>query len=363
MPRPRRFPWFFFLAMAATLGAAFYALYHVLIPFLLGCAIAYIANPMVSYFEVRGLRREVTVIGLYTAIIVAAVMLAGTGFDIAMAELAELQADLPYYVEKLKGLRQALHARISQPLPVLGRTVQWDVHWDAKLSAASLLERVQDLPSYLLGVVPILSLLLLVPFISFFLMVDGPRSIGRMIQSCPSRYVEQVLHLISEIDTSLGNYLRGLIVIAAAITVTSFIGLLALGVDQALAIALLSGLSSFVPYLGAIVGALVGGLMAAFQFGTAAAGLKVVALFIGIRLADEFLLQPYIARHSVHLHPLVFLFTFMVGGEMFGFIGLLFAVPAACVIKALTGVLWAWYSSEARLQVPDSFDASVVPYT
>lgn len=94
------------------------------------------------------------------------------------------------------------------------------------------------------------------------------------------------------------------------------------------------------------MGALVGGTVAAIQFSSLTAGFKVVLLFTAIRLADESFLQPSIARYSVRLHPLIFLFSLMAGGELFGFVGLLFAVPAACVIKSLLQVSWDWYLSE-----------------
>ena len=135
-----------------------------------------------------------------------------------------------------------------------------------------------------------------------------------------------------------------------------------MGIDNAIVIALLSGVSSFVPYLGAIVGALVGGGMAFYQFGTLSAAMKVIALFAGIRLADEILLQPVIARHSVHLHPMVFLLALVLGGEMFGFMGLVFAIPAACILKTLISVTWSWYSSERGLTLGTASGGGV-PYT
>ena len=102
--------------------------------------------------------------------------------------------------------------------------------------------------------------------------------------------------------------------------------------------------------------------MAFYQFGSFAAGMQVVALFVGIRVADEIFLQPVIAKHSVHLHPMVFLLALILGGEVFGFVGLLFAIPAACVIKALVQVSWAWYSSERGLSLGVAEGAGV-PYT
>ena len=98
-----------------------------------------------------------------------------------------------------------------------------------------------------------------------------------------------------------------------------------------------------------------------YQFGTLWAGAKVALLFIGIRVADEAFLQPVIARHSVHLHPMVFLLALVLGGEIFGFLGLVFAIPAACIIKALIKVGWSWYASESGLAAPYSSECEAVP--
>src|SRR5439155_22901166 len=130
-----------------------------------------------------------------------------------------------------------------------------------------------------------------VPFITFFLLIDAKHSINGMIQACPSRYVEQILYLISEIDSSLGNYLRGILIEAVAVTVAAFIGLLALDINHSFAIAILTGLSSFVPYLDAAIGATVGRVAALIQFGTMASVLKVLILFAGIRFTDDWLVQ------------------------------------------------------------------------
>ena len=179
----------------------------------------------------------------------------------------------------------------------------------------------------------------------------------------PSRYVEQAIHLTGEIDTALGNYLRGIIIVAFAIGLASFLGLFALGVDNAFAIAVLSGVTSFVPYLGVVLGLLVGGGMAWYQFGTVAAFLKVCALFLGIRFADELFLQPVIASTALHLHPMVNLLALIVGGEVFGFLGLVFAIPAACILKALIQVAWSWYASESGFELPAGTSCEAVPYT
>ena len=359
MPKERSFPFLPVLIAAALVLYAVGRVTNVLIPFVLGFALAYIVDPVIVLFEARGIRRGVAVAALFLAAAGLVALLASTLVQMASSELSLLHAQAPEYLAQGKHFYAVLQKRIASRLPLPPGLAR---NWDATVFSP-LMEQAANLPGYLLGLFPLLSLLFLVPFVSFFLLLDGHRFIAGAIQACPSRYVEQALHLISQIDASLGNYLRGLITIALAITVASFIGLWAMGLNQALAIAVLSGVSSFVPYLGAIMGAVVGGAAAVLQFKTAKAGLEVVGLFVAIRLADETLLQPIIAKHSVHLHPLVFLLSLLIGGELFGFIGLVFAIPAACVLKALGGVVWAWYSSEMGLKSAETFEETAIPYT
>ncbi len=354
----RSFPLVPILLLGGLFLYAFAHLFAILAPFLLSLGLAYVANPLISYFEVRGLRRSVTVIALYLSLALCLALAARSLLEILTTQLSFLQTEAPAYLSHAERHLAALKLWVARKVPYGSQIAK---KWDARL-VTPLLEQAQRIPGYLLGLFPLLSLLFLIPFISFFLLIDGPHAVGSLIQACPSRYVEQALHLLSEVDEALGNYLRGIVIVAASITAASFVGLLILGVDQALAVALLSGLSSFVPYLGAAVGAVLGGLVAVIQFGTLAAGLKVVALFVGIRLADEAFLQPLIARHSVHLHPLAFLLALMIGGELFGFLGLVFGVPAVCVLKALLKVTWSWYSTEARLKPAQTLEPIPVPY-
>jgi len=336
-----------------------YLVRQALMPFVLSFALAYVVNPLIDAVETRGLRRFHIVLAFYLLAAFLLYLLAQYLLPLVSAETSRLQADAPAYLARAQKFAADLQSHAARRLPRSGLPIgQLASH-----AYASALEQLQLVPSYILSLFPLISLFFLVPFITFFLLLDGPLLISTLIQAAPSRYVEQSLHLLNEIDASLGHYLRGILIVALAITVVSYVGLLALGVNAALSIAVLSGVSSFVPYLGAVMGALVGGIAAAVQFGTAKAGLKVVLLFVGIRMGDEMLLQPFIARYSVHLHPLLFLLSMMIGGEIFGFLGLVFAVPTACIIKALLNVAWEWYVSEARLRGHDTRACVAVPYT
>ncbi|MDE2490820.1 MAG: AI-2E family transporter [Elusimicrobia bacterium] len=349
------------LSALVVAGAALYAGYRLraaLAPFVLAAAFAYVLNPAVAYFEGKGLRRaHLVVLGYVAALGLGAWASAGIK-AVVVGEIDSLTVNAPTYVGKLQGLAAREESLLTGRLPVPPEVAQRAI--GSAVDAG--LARVQALPSQILGLVPLLLHALLVPFIGFFFLLDGPGGFDRLIQALPSRYVEQALHLAGEIDRSLGNYVRGLVIAAVVVGAVSFVGLVLLGVDNALAIAALAGATSFLPGLGAVVGAAAGGAMAVYQFGSLWAGAKVLILFGAIKLADDAFLEPLISKRAVHLHVTVYLLALIVGGEMFGFLGLVFAIPAACVLKALFGVVWAWYASETGLAAPFASEAEAVPY-
>jgi predicted PurR-regulated permease PerM len=354
--RPPAPPVWLFVLLAGFAYLLF-TVHEVLIPFLLSFALAYVLNPVINYFEVRGFRRDLVVGMVYLVLAIAVTIGASSILPAMTRELAMLQGKAPGYFAKVQQMAADTQHRLAQELPFGQAVVE---SWSLKLYDP-VMKQLPKVPQYVLGLFPLFSLLFLVPFITFFLLMDSKRILQNAIQVCPSRYVEQALHLLSEIDTSLGNYIRGLLIISSVIGVSSYIGLVLLEVDYALGVATLAGLSSFIPYLGAIIGAVVGALVAFFQYHNFTMPIYVVVLFLGIRIADEAFVQPAVSKHSIHLHPLVFLMSLMIGGKLFGFIGLLFAVPAACIIKSLFIVAWHWYATETMIDASD-LEGVHVPY-
>ena len=347
-----------FVLLAAALYA-FYRVHEALTPFVLAAAFAYVLNPAVAYFEAKGLRRLHLIVAGYLFVGLIGFIVYVNVKSFVVNEVVQLGTNAPLYIKNIQKLAVVVEGQVAHKLPLPSNVAAKAL--DSVV--ASGLDRLQSLPSEALALLPLLLHGLLVPFIGFFLLMDASAGMEGLIQTAPSRYVEQAIHLIGEIDASLGGYLRGMLITAGVIGVISFVGLVLLDVDNALTISALSGICSVVPYMGAAIGIVVGGAMAWYQFGTVWAALKIAAFFIAIRVADEILLQPVISRHSVHLHPMVNLLVLVLGAEMFGFMGLVFAVPAACIAKALIKVGWSWYASERGLEFPSDAACETVPYT
>ncbi|HBE87609.1 MAG TPA: hypothetical protein DDW67_00500 [Elusimicrobia bacterium] len=322
-------------------------------PLILSAALAYLLNPLVRYFEVRGIKRLYAVVGLYVA---AGAILATVIYLVAYLlsfELESLQETWPLYARQSEAFVSNLNTKLVTSYPMLA-----DLNLPGK--AAGMLEAV---PAFILGLLPMLSLLFLVPFITFFILLGGSGIIDYLLDHIPSRHSEIVLHVTSRIDESLGNYLRGILTEAFIIFLIAFSGLVLLGINYSSAIAIIIGFSSLVPYLGAFVGAALASVVAYFQFGTFLAVFNVLMLFAGIRFFDDWFLQPYIMKRAVKLNPAVIVFALMAGWELGGIWGVVFSIPVTCIVKETLAIGIELQETEFQWKPAPEPTRISIPYT
>ncbi len=322
-------------------------------PFILSAALAYIINPVISHFEVRGIKRVYAVAGLYLSVGAALGIGVWLLFHFLSADIQSLQYEWPTYAERLQAYVTNLNAKLVKNYPVLAK-----VNMEAKLQ--HLLEMV---PGMLLSLLPALSLLFIVPFVTFFMLAGGSGIIDYLLDHIPARHSELVLHIASRIDGSLGNYLRGIMTEAFVIFLIAFSGLVMMDLNYAAVIAVLIGFSSLIPYLGAIVGAILSSVVAYLQFGTLLPIVKILAFFTGIRFFDDWFLQPYIMKKAVELNPAVILLALMAGGEIGGIWGIIFSIPVTCILKELLRIAIELQETEFRWKPKPEPTRISIPYT
>ena len=322
-------------------------------PFVLSAALAYILNPVINYFEVRGIKRVIAVSGLYIGAGAVLTLLIWLVVFLLSAELTALQDSWPTYAEKLQSFIMGINTKAVKSYPVLKQ-----VRIDEKIT--HLLEVV---PQFILGLLPALTLLFIVPFITFFMLLGGSGIIDYLIDHMPARNAELVLHIASRIDASLGNYLRGILTEAFVIFLIAFTGLFLMGLNYSAAIAILIGVSSLIPYLGAMVGAIVSSIVAYLQFGTFVPIVKILAFFTGIRFFDDWFLQPYIMKKAVELNPAVILLALMAGYEIGGIWGVVFSIPVTCIVKEILHIAVELQETEFRWKPKPEPSRISIPYT
>jgi putative permease len=335
------------LVPLSILGAASYLLYHVhevLLPFILAAVIAYLFNPLVSFFEVRGMRRRPVVFVLYLSVMSILAVAFYKLTWVAAYEAAKASHNMPIYVHRAGEAFANWRGKTRVSRALVDYVAEQGRNWPQDV--------LTRMPSFALGILPILEIVILVPFVGFFLIQEGPRFRDQLLSWVPSRYVEMVLGLMVEVDNSLGKYVRGLSLEALCVGCLAYAGFWAIGLDYALKIAIVVGLGNVVPYVGPVLGALLGGAVAIFQWGTAAGVLKVLVVCGIIRFIEDWFIQTLVMRRAVRLHPVLIVFALMAGAKLFGFWGLMFAVPVASMAKVLLDVLWPWYRSQYGLASP-----------
>jgi len=331
----------------------------ILLPFILAASVAYLLGPLVRFFEVRGLRRPPVVIFVYAMLFL---VFGVGGYFIAPMAASEAESaarQMPAYVERgaqsFHQLRERsrnisdkdsslmrLASRTVLSPPVLDIVAQHGHSWPDKI--------LQRMPNFATGLIPVLQVVFLVPFIAFFFMLEGPHLRDQVLRLVPARHVEMALNILVEIDNSLGKYIRGILLEALCVGLLAFVGFWLIGLDYALQIAMIVGLANIMPYVGPVIGGLIGTGVAIFQWGTVGGILQVWMICAMVRFIEDWFIQPLVLRHAVHLHPVLIIFALMSGAELFGFWGLLFAVPVACALQVLITVVWQWYVSEYRWQ-------------
>ncbi len=322
-------------------------------PFILSAALAYVISPMIRYFEVRGIKRIYAVAGLYLSAGALLFIVIYLLFHFLSFELESLQQSWPAYMERFQNYVTGLNGRIVHNYPVLA-----SLRLDQKLD-----HLIGLVPQLLLSLFPALTLLFIVPFITFFMLLGGAAIIDYILDHIPARHSELVLHIASRIDGSLGNYLRGILSEAFVIFLIAFTGLLLMDLNYSAVIAILIGVSSLIPYLGAIVGAVLSSIVAYLQFGSFISIVKVLAFFTGVRFFDDWFLQPYIMKKAVELNPAIILLALMAGAEIGGIWGVVFAIPVTCIIKEVLHIAVELQETEFRWKPKPEPTRISIPYT
>jgi len=321
------------LAVAAALVWILWLLGPILTPFLAGAVLAYILNPAVDWLAHRRLSRS-TAAGLVLVCgFVAGLMLVLIVAPLVRQEASELVARVPAMLDRLDAL---LAPRLEG---ILGR----EVHVDFESIKSLLSEQVQGderlfgrvLSSARTGGLAVagwLGNLLLTPVVLFYLLADWHTILARLDQFVPRRIHPWVRTIAGEINAVLAEFLRGQLVVMGLLA-TYYAGALWLGgIDFALPIALVAGGLAFVPYLGFGTGLGVA-LVAAVLDDAATRNVIVVAIVFGIgQFLEGFVLTPRIVGDRIGLHPLAVVFALLAFGQVFGFFGLLLALPASAVL-------------------------------
>jgi len=310
----------------------------ILLPFVAGMAIAYLLDPLADRLERFGLSRMLATalitVTFLALTVVAIILLLPILYNQSMA-LLEIMPNLiqrgqTFLLELGDGrLAQLLGARAPDVEKAIADSVGNSVKW--------LVDLLPSLGSQGLQFVGLISLIVVTPVVAFYLLLDWDRMVERIDALLPRDHAETIRQLARDINAVLAGFVRGQVIVCLVLGVIYAVGLSLVGLRFGLAVGIIAGIISFIPYLGTIVGFIIGVALALFQFWPdyMSIGLVVGVFAIGQFIEGNFL-SPKLVGDRVGLHPVWVMFAIFAFAALFGFVGALLALPVAAALGVLT---------------------------
>lgn len=341
---------FWCLAFAVFVGAV-WLFKGMLLPFVLGVAVAYLLNPIVNRLGGYGLARgPAALVILLTFLLFIGGIIAAVA-PIAYDELVQLSKDMPGYTDKIAALAAPLTGWAQDLIGKKnGEELQalLSQHAGTALNVANLV--LSRLVAGGQAVVDVISLVVIMPVVAYFMMKEWPKIAAWVVDLIPRHSERTIMGLLKEIDTKISGFVRGQISVAFILAVVYAICLSLAGLKYGFLIGLTSGFLSVIPMVGSAIGLIVSVGVACFQWLPDGEWIRIIAvagIFIAGQIIEGNILTPKLVGDSVGLHPLWVFFALLAGGSLFGILGMFLAVPVAAVAGVLLAFGIAQYKASA----------------
>ncbi|MFO7447373.1 MAG: AI-2E family transporter [Ignavibacteriaceae bacterium] len=307
----------------------FYALLDLLIVVTVSILLAFIFNPFVLILEKQGFNRLSSVLLLF--------LMAGFVFYLGLSLF------IPRFLFQLNQLIETLHVyslhdqlisierEIYNFLPFftpgeLARRVE-------QLISSQIIHLFDQISEVLTSIVSIIAILVIVPFITFFLLKDNRIILQGIITLMPNKYFEMSYWILKKITVQLGRFVRAWIFDASFVGIMCGVGFYLIGIENALPLGVIAGIGHLVPYFGPVIGGIPAIIISIIQYGNMSHVPLIILLMACVYTVDNGFVQPYVFSKGVGMHPIVIILLIIAGSQLFGVIGMLLAIPVATVIK------------------------------
>ena len=350
------------LAIAAIVFALLFVLKAALTPLAAAFVIAYLLDPLIDRLERIGVRRRfgiLLVLGLAGVAVLAVLLL---GIPRLAREISSLAERMPLYLERLVTVGvPELEARLGVQLPGTLEELLGDLRGVELSALGAFRDVLLGTLSTVTGTLGTLVGLLVIPILAYYLLVEFDQVMRRVGEWIPRRQRAYVIEKAHTADRLISGFLRGQLLVAAILGALYALGFGVIGIDLAIGVGLLAGVMALVPYLGSAVAVSVSSLLCVLEFGFDWHLVAVLGWYLFVQNLEGFVLTPRIVGGSVGLHPAAVIVALLIGGDLFGFLGLLIAVPAAAVVKVFIGELLEAYRRSALLQGSEPAAAGPAP--
>ena len=324
------------------------------VPFLLAIILYYALFPAVRRLTLAGMERERS-----------AAIVAGVFFVVAVLAMVPT---LPWLAAQAVSGEEAVQRYLAGGQLLLDRTllmlesqfaflkrVDFHTQLGNKIAQFTGSHAQDQLTDTILGMAVSLPGLLLAPFLAFFFLRDGRRFLKFCTDAVPNAYYERTLYMVDRVDATARAYFQGLLKLTALDTICLAIGLFVIGVPNAFALGLMAAILAWVPFVGSVIGCVIVVLVAATDFPSEPWVVYAsVALFLFVRLLDDFVFMPLTVGRSLHMHPLPTVVLIFVGGAVAGITGLILVLPLAGVTMVIAGTIGG-IVNDPRLRARNTF--------
>ena len=329
-------------------------------PLLVGLGIAYLFDPAVSWFERKGRSRVFGVIAIALLLVIVLAAFFAYVVPAIGEQVQRLTDNFPAYKERIKTQFLPWLADLRQRFPeqyaLAEERLKQSVTENLPNLAGTAGKLVGNVASSAVRVILVVLNLIFVPVFAFYLLVDLPKIKAGARDLIPIPYRSAVIERLSEVDRAVAAFLRGQLTIALILGAINATGLAMLGVPMGILLGLVAGLANMVPYMALVVGLVPALLLCWAEYQELWRLLAVVGVFAGAQMLEGTVLSPRILGKSVDLHPVWILLAVIAGGSLFGFIGMLLAVPTAAAIQVFTRH-WLKLYRESRIYLGDGKQA------
>lgn len=303
---------------------------------ILSLMLAYLFNPIINYLEKRNIKRIWGVLLVYLGIVGIIFILAFLVIPKSSKEIKRFMVDMPNYIEKASSIIDLIYNEYYSTigeLPPIFEGVQ-QIVMENIVALESIV--VNGLKTFIGGIINIFSKvvsLVLTPIVTLYLLVDKNYFKEKIINLIPLKYRNDFMELFKDIDYSLSKFVRGRIIMAIYVGVTTSIMLLILRIDFAIAIGFITGFADVIPYIGPFLGFLPAVFFAFISSPIKALWISII--FIIIQWTENNILAPKVIGSTTGMHPMVILLSIIIGGGVFGVFGMILSVPSVAIFIIL----------------------------
>ncbi|MBT4501182.1 MAG: AI-2E family transporter [Gemmatimonadetes bacterium] len=301
----------------------------------IACVSAYLVNPVVKRLQSRGMSRDMAIAAVFLGFLSALGITLYLLVPVAQRQAALIGQQVQGFAADSDVHLARLQVVLEEELPgnfMEGRDLKTEVDTRLEELSGTAIAVVTQL---LLAVASNLIYVFLLPMIVFILLQDGPFFYHQIVSAVPNRYFEVIYRLINRVDEQLGGYIRGVLIVTFCVGTVSTVGLWICGMKYFFIIGPLMGLLNMIPIFGPMVGMGIAAVAMIFQTGSPGAVVGPILVGVVSQVLDNVAFTPIAVSRSVDLHPLLVLVATLCGGELFGLVGLLLAVPATATIKVV----------------------------